>query len=102
MVCVTLKLAGTWSGKTPRVWSFQPPPEPQLLPLCSPSMTPEAGKLALYCEEATAGEPLLAGAMFVPQGVGEGVGVGVGVGVGGGGGTAAGLELYASISTARL
>src|SRR2546421_13113341 len=99
IVWLTLKLTWMLSGKTARVWSFQPPPAPQLLPLCSPSMAPLGGKFALYCEEAVAVEPFVARATFVPQGVGAGVGVGVGVG---GGGTTTGVQLKASISTTRL
>src|ERR1044072_6270119 len=80
------------SGKTLRVASFQPPPAPQSLPLCSPLMTPDAGKFAMAVEEATAVEPLAAVAMLVAQGVGEGVGVG----------TTTAAQLNASTSTMRL
>src|ERR1044072_9238486 len=102
IVFVGLKLTCTLSGKTLRVPSCQPPPVPQSFPLCSPLMTPEAGKFALAVEEATAVEPLAAVAMLVPQGVGEGVGGGVGVGVGVGVGTTAREQLNASTSTTRL
>src|SRR5437763_1593637 len=71
IVWLTLKLTCTLSGKTPRVPSFQPPPLPQLLPLCSPSITPLAGKLALSCEEATAVAPYEASATLVGQGGGQ-------------------------------
>src|ERR1041384_1082346 len=63
----TLKLTWRLSGKTLRVPSFQPPPVPQLFPLCSPSIAPEAGKFALTVEEATAVAPKEASATLVAQ-----------------------------------
>src|SRR5215213_4476321 len=97
MVCVALKLTCTLSGKTPRVPSFQPPPAPQSLPLCSPLMTPLAGKFAFAVEEATAVEPFEARATLF-RGFVSHAGCGVGVGVG----TGTGEQLNASISTTRL
>src|SRR5829696_5657206 len=96
MVCVALKLTWMLSGKTLRVPSFQPPPEPQSLPLRSPLMAPDAGKLALTVEEATAVAPFAARATLFEGSVSQGVGVGVGVG------TTAGAQLKTSISTTRL
>src|SRR5688500_7124406 len=55
--CVTLRLTSTLSGNVLRVASFQPPPAPQLFPSRSPSMTLDAGKFALNCEEAVAVAP---------------------------------------------
>jgi len=51
--------------------SFQPPPLPQLLPLCSPSITPLAGKLALAVEEAIAVAPYEARATLVGHAGGQ-------------------------------
>src|SRR6266566_3845413 len=71
MLCRTLRFTVMLSGYTSRVPSFQPPPLPQLLPLCSPSIAPLAGKFAFTVEDATAVAPYEASATFVGQGGGQ-------------------------------